>query len=61
MVPSEKRGGGSVLLWGCMSVAGVWEMHFIDGIMNSQIYCSILKEKFSNMTMIQNTHLSLLL
>ncbi len=28
-----------------MSAAGVGELHFIDGIMNSQMYCSILKEK----------------
>ncbi len=38
------NGGGSVLMWGCMSAAGVGELHFIDGIMNSQMYCSILKE-----------------
>ncbi len=49
------------------------ELHFIDGIMNSQMYCSILKEKmlhhsvplvvvqFYNMTMILNTHLRPLL
>ncbi len=45
MVPTVKHGGGSVLMWGCMSAAGVRELHFIDGIMNSQMYCSILKEK----------------
>ncbi len=45
MVPTVKHGGGNVLMWGCMSAAGVWELHFIDGIMNSQMYCSILKEK----------------
>ncbi len=45
MVPAVKHGGGSVLMWGCMSAAGVGELHFIDGIMNSQMYCSILKEK----------------
>ncbi len=45
MVPTVKHGGGSVLMWGCMSAAGVGELHFIDGIMNSQTYCSILKEK----------------
>ncbi len=44
-VPTVKHGGGSVLMWGCMSAAGVGELHFIDGIMNSQMYCSILKEK----------------
>ncbi|CAI9533738.1 unnamed protein product, partial [Staurois parvus] len=38
---------------GLMSAPGVGEMHFIDGIMNSQMYCSVLKEKFSNMTIIQ--------
>ncbi|KAG2457390.1 TCB1 transposase, partial [Polypterus senegalus] len=45
MVPTVKHGGGSVLMWGCMSAAGVGELHFIDGIMNSTMYCSILKEK----------------
>lgn len=44
-VPTVKHGGGSVLMWGCMSAAGGRELHFIDGIMNSQMYCSILKEK----------------
>ncbi|CAI9546707.1 unnamed protein product, partial [Staurois parvus] len=39
-----KHGGGSVLLCGCMSAAGVGELQFIDGIMNSQMYCSILTE-----------------
>ncbi len=38
MVPTVKHGGGSVLMWGCMSAAGVGELHFIDGIMNSQMY-----------------------
>ncbi len=44
VVPTVKHGGSSVLMWGCMSAAGVGELHFIDGIMNSQMYCSILKE-----------------
>ncbi|CAI9614863.1 unnamed protein product [Staurois parvus] len=55
MVPTVKHGG--VLLWGCMSAAGAGELHFIDDHEFTQMYCSILKEKFSNMTMIQNTHL----
>ncbi len=45
MVPTVKHGGGSVLMWGCMNTAGIGELHFIDGIMNSQMYCSIRKEK----------------
>ncbi|CAI9623368.1 unnamed protein product, partial [Staurois parvus] len=44
MVPIVKHGGSSVLLWGCMGAAVIGELHFIDGIMNSQMYCSILKE-----------------
>lgn len=44
MVPTVKHGGGSVLMWGCMSAAGDGKLHFIDSIMNSQMYCSILKE-----------------
>ncbi len=42
MVPTVKHGGGSVLMWGCMSAAGVISLM---AIMNSQMYCSILKEK----------------
>lgn len=45
MVPTVKHGGGSVLVWGCMSAAGVGELHFIDGIMNSAMYCHILNTK----------------
>ncbi|CAI9575758.1 unnamed protein product [Staurois parvus] len=61
MVPTVKHIGDIVLLCGCMSAAGVGELHFIEVIMNPQLYCSILKEKFSIMTMIQNTHLRPLL
>ncbi|CAI9619223.1 unnamed protein product [Staurois parvus] len=44
-----------------MSAAGVGELHFIDGIMSSQMHCSISKEKFFNLTTIQNIHLRPLL
>ncbi|GFU55282.1 transposable element Tcb2 transposase [Trichonephila clavipes] len=37
-----KYGGGSVLIWGCMS-AGVGELVFIDGIMDKMVYLEILK------------------
>ena len=40
-----KHSGGRILIWGCMSAAGVGELRFIDGIMDSQMYCFILKEK----------------
>ncbi len=73
MVSTVKHGGGSVLMWGCMSAAGVGELHFIDA---SWIHkCTALYWKrrcyhhsvplvvvhFSNMTIILNTHLRPLL
>ena len=39
MVPKVKHGGGSVLVWGCMSSKGVGKLCFIDGIMNAAKYC----------------------
>lgn len=44
MLPTVKR-GGSVLMWSCMSAAGVGKLHFIDGVMKSHMYCSKFKEK----------------
>ena len=41
--PTVKYGGGSVLVWDCMSAAGVGSQHFIDGIMNHRVYIDILK------------------
>ncbi len=43
VVPTVKHGGGSVMVWGCMSASGTGELHFIDGIMDSVVYCDILK------------------
>lgn len=38
-----KGGGGSVLVWGCMSSSGVGNMEFIDDIMDRYIYLGILQ------------------
>ena len=32
------------MVWGCMSAAGVGELHFIQGNMNSNIYYEILQQ-----------------
>ncbi len=32
------------MVWGCMSVAGTGELQFIQGTMNANIYCDILKQ-----------------
>ncbi len=29
--PTVKHGGGSVVIWGCMSAAGTGELQFIEG------------------------------
>jgi transposase len=39
-----KYGGGSVMVWGSMSRAGVGELIFIDGIMDALMYCDILRQ-----------------
>ncbi len=42
MVPTVKHVRGSVLYVGLHECCWCRELHFIDGIMNSQMYCSIL-------------------
>lgn len=42
--PTVKHGGGGVMMWGCMSSAGVGELVFIEGVMDKAYYLSILKE-----------------
>ncbi len=57
-LPTVKHGGGSIMVWGCMSDAGTGELRFIGGNMDSNMYCDILKQKmmpslqklFSNIT-----------
>lgn len=39
-----KHGGGSVMVWGCMSSAGVGNLHFIEGKMDKFVYLNILKQ-----------------
>ncbi len=36
--------GGSVMVWGCMSAAGTGKLQFIEGTMNANRYCDILKQ-----------------
>lgn len=43
LCPTVKHGGGSVMVWGCMSAAGVGNLVFIDGIMDWKEYLNILK------------------
>lgn len=41
---SVKGGGGSVMVWGCMSAKGTGNLHIIDGIMDKFVYLNILKD-----------------
>ncbi len=36
-MPTVKHGGGSVMVWGCMSAAGSGELQFIEGTMNAKM------------------------
>lgn len=42
MVPSVKRGGSGVMVWGCMATNGIEKLTFIDSKMNQRLY----KKKF---------------
>ncbi len=44
VLPTVKHGGRSVMVWGCMSAAGTGELQFIEGTMNANMYCDILKQ-----------------
>ena len=44
VMPTIKLGGGNVMVWVCMSAAGVGELHFIEGNMNCSMYCEILQQ-----------------
>ena len=44
VMPTVKHSGGNVMVCGCISAAGVGELYFIEGNMNSTIYCEILQQ-----------------
>ncbi len=43
-VSTVKHGGGSVMVWGCMSAAGTGELQLIEGTLNANMNCGILKQ-----------------
>ncbi len=47
VLPTVNHGGGSVMVWGCMSAAGTEELQFIEGTMNANMYCDILKQSMT--------------
>ena len=41
--PTVKFGGGGIMVWGCMSWAGIGKIAMIEGKMNASQYCTILE------------------
>ena len=42
-IPTVQHGDGSVMCWGCMSLARVGKLAFIDGNMTGEMYRRILE------------------
>ncbi len=55
-LPTVKHGGGSIMVWGCMSAADTGELRFIEGNMDSNMYCDILKQKIPSETVFQHNN-----
>ena len=47
-VPTIKHGGGSLMIWGCMSSKSVGKLIFIEGTMDRFCYKRILSENLED-------------
>ena len=56
LVLTVKHAGGGVMLWGCMSSAGVGNLVFIDRIMDQCKYTDILKQNLKSSARKLNLH-----
>ena len=56
VTPTQKFGGGSLMMWGCMSAAGVGSFCRILGNMDADLYVDILKGEL--MDTLEANHLS---
>ena len=44
LAPTVKHGGGSVMIWGCFSMAGTGRIRLCEGRMNQKTYKEVLEE-----------------
>ncbi len=49
-IATLKRGGGNIMIWGCMSTAGVGKLAFINGIMTKESNIELLWENLPGST-----------
>ncbi len=54
VLPTVKHGGGSVMVWGCMSAAGTGGIQFIERTINANMYCDILKQRLGRRVVFQH-------
>jgi transposase len=43
--PTVKHGGGSLMVWGCITAEGIGYLTRIDGHLNADLYCQILRDE----------------
>lgn len=48
LIPTVKYGGGSVMVWGCMSANGVGKLRFVETNMDRFVYLDILKSSLQD-------------
>lgn len=46
--PTVKHGGGSLMVWGCMTAKGIGHLTKIEGNMDAELYCEILRDELMN-------------
>lgn len=51
LISTVKHGGGSVMVWGCMSGAGVGNLIFIETTMDRFVYLNIVKDNLKQSAM----------